>query len=263
MTCYNEVMTVRESLNSLLGQLDEDYEVVIVDNFSEDGTYEILKEFESSHGVKLVRRRCSRGLGRQTALENANGDYIIANLDLDDVFMPVFREILTNYHRKFEGNMLAIFNSVPPPSMTGGWVQNMTIGPRNLIAEVGGWRDLNLFEDWDIWNRADKVHKYRWTSRKFAMNETYHPERASAFGRLRQRYERYRIRLRLGMKIFGPGETVGLSQRLAYIAARSSMAFGGVLEGQDPEFRSLDLRLFVDLAADSALTEEHSPGPGL
>lgn len=246
MTCFNEVATVRDSINSLFGQLSDDYDVVVVDNFSTDGTYEALREFERSRKMKVIQRRSSRGLGRELAFENASGEYILANLDLDDVFRPVLKEVVTLYHEKAEGNLMAIFNFPSVPSTD--WVQNITIGPRELIASLGGWRDLNMYEDWDIWSRADKAHRYCWTSFRFAENETLHPEPRRAVTRLAQRHARYRDRLRLGMRIFTEGEEIGLSQRLAYITARLSLLFQSVLVGQDPDFNPLEPRLFVDLS---------------
>ena len=261
MTCFNEAGSVRNALDSMLPQLNDDFEVVIVDNFSTDGTFEILREYEKSNGVKLVQKHCSRGLGRQIAFEHAKGDYIIANLDLDDVFLPMLRDMLSKYHSRVEGNLLAIFNAVPPPHMTAGWVQNITIGPRELIASIGGWRDLNLFEDWDIWSRAKQVHKYCWTSMKYAANETFNAEPSSAYKRLKRRYERYLMRLRLGMYIFSPGEKIGLSQRVAYIAAKTSMVFGEVLTGQDPAFQSLDPGFYVQLDAAADFKEATASRP--
>jgi len=245
MTCFNEVGTVRQSLGSLLGQLDESYEVVVVDNFSTDGTLNVLREFEQSHKVRLIQRKCSRGLGREIAFENASGDYIIANLDLDDVFLPVLEKVVTFYHEKAEGFVAAIFNF--PSAPTDEWVQNMTIGPRGLISSLGGWRDLNVYEDWDLWSRADRAHRYCWTSFMFAANKTLHPESKRAVTRLGERRARYRDRLRLRMKIFSPGEGIGLSQRLAYIGARLSLLRQGAFDGQDPNFKPLDPRLFVNV----------------
>lgn len=247
MTCFNEVSTVRESINSLLRQLNEDYEVIIVDNFSKDGTYEILKEFEHSNSVKIVQERSSRGKGRQFALEHASGEYVIANLDLDDLFLPVLGEIVGLYHEKANRKVLAIFNSSPPPDLDTGWIQNITLGPRELFTSLGGWRDLDLFEDWDVWSRAHQAGKYAWGAYRFAVNDTVHPESKHALIRLRQRYERYRSRLRLGMRIFSSGEKIYTAQRLPYVAARVVVSFQGTLSGQDPAFKSLDPRSYVDL----------------
>ena len=246
MTCFNERETVSDSLNSLLNQLDESYEVVVVDNFSADGTFDILKEFEQAHDVRVIRRRCTRGLGRQIAFQNATGEYIIANLDLDDLFLPVVQKIVTRYHEIAEGRLMALFNFAAAP--TDEWVQNMTIGPAALISHLGGWRDLNVFEDWDLWSRADNESKYCWTTFNFAANKTSHPESRGAFGRTTHRYERYKERLRLGMRIFSKGEKVGLSQRLAYAGARLSLLRQGVLRGQDPSFDPLDPELHIDFA---------------
>jgi glycosyltransferase involved in cell wall biosynthesis len=250
MTCFNEVKTARDSIESILGQLNNNYEVVVVDSFSKDGTYEVLREFEHSHRVKVIRKRCSRGVGRQVAFENASGEYILANLDLDDVFLPVLHKVVALYHEKTEGKLITIFN------LPSGWVQNITIGPRTLIASLGGWRDLNIYEDWDIWSRAGKAHKYGWTSLRFTESEISHPEPRRAAKRLTQRYERYRDRLRLGQKIFGVGEEIGLSQRLAYVAARLTLLFRGVLVGQDPDFNPLDPHLFVDFAGGGKMAEK-------
>jgi len=250
MTCYNEAETVRGSLDSLLGQLDEDYEVVVVDNFSADGTFDVLREFNQTHKVKVIRRRCSRGGGRQIAFESASGEYVIANLDLDDRFLPVLKSIIALYHEKAEGSLVAVFNFPAGPSEE--WVQNVTIGPRELISSLGGWRDLNVFEDWDVWSRADGVQKYSWSSFRFAANKTVHPVSKSALRRLLERYERYRERLRLGMRIFSSGEEKGPSQRLAYLGARLSLLRSGVLQGQNPRFDPLDERLYVAFSQENA-----------
>jgi glycosyltransferase involved in cell wall biosynthesis len=249
MTCYNEFPNVRESLGRLLVQLNEDYEVVVVDNFSRDGTYEVLGEFERSHGVRVIQRRCTRGVGRQIAFENSCGDYIIANLDLDDMFTPVLGAVVAGYHRKVEGKLMAAFNSPPTPGGRAGWSQNITIGPRALIASIGGWRDLNIYEDWDIWSRAARTDSYRWTSFRFAENEPLPTEPKGAYTRLSRRIERYRNRVRLGLKVFTPGEKVGLSQRVAYIVARLTSPFHPALSGQDPRFNSFDPRFYVELGA--------------
>jgi glycosyltransferase involved in cell wall biosynthesis len=247
MTCFNEIDNVKVSLDSLLGQLDENYEVVVVDNFSKDGTYDVLRGYEQSHNLRVVQKRSSRGEGRQKALECASGEYVLANLDLDDTFLPVLEEMVSLYHEKAEGKVLAIFNSAPPPDLDTGWIQNITIGPRELLESLGGWRDLNLFEDWDVWNRASLAGKYAWTCYKFAANKTVRNESMHAFTRLRRRYETYFCKLRLGIKVFSPGEKKGLSQRLAYILARTSVTFRGVLAGQDPSFDSQNMIHYVDL----------------
>ncbi|MEM3906081.1 MAG: glycosyltransferase, partial [Nitrososphaerota archaeon] len=75
-TVYNSVDTVSVSLQSIIEIIEKlpnlDFEIVIVDNFSNDGTYEKLLDFKvkamNTRHLKrflVVRLRSSRGLGRQ------------------------------------------------------------------------------------------------------------------------------------------------------------------------------------------------------
>jgi glycosyltransferase involved in cell wall biosynthesis len=248
MTCFNEADKVVDSLNSLMGQLNDDYEVVVVDNFSSDGTYEELRKFSRTGRLKAIQKRCTRGHGRQLAFENSNGKYVIANLDLDDVFLPVIQDLVRGYHRTAEGKLLAVFNSSEPERVAEDWVQNMTVVPRELVLSMGGWRDLNIYEDWDLWSRASTLNAYRWSTQKFAANQSVHPEsRRWAGDRLARRYERYSNRLQLGLGIFSKGERRGISQWLAYVAARFTLPFKGVLSGQDSAFESFKPEYHIDL----------------
>lgn len=146
ITHYNNLPTVRESLESILGQIDERFEVVVVDNLSSDGSREILQHFAAKGLVKLDERHCSRGRGRQIAFEESSGDYILSGVDLDDVFRPVFKPLLEAYHRFFEGKCL----------LMSGRGEAITILPRALVERVGGWRDIPAGEDLDLWARIAK-----------------------------------------------------------------------------------------------------------
>ena len=144
ITHYNNAPTVRESLESIIGQIDDRFEVVVVDNFSRDGSREILQEYASNRAIKLIERRCSRGKGRQIAFEESVGDYILSGVDLDDVFRPVFTRLLEGYHRFFEGQCLFM----------SGKHEAITVIPRTLVEVVGGWRDVPGGEDIDLWARV-------------------------------------------------------------------------------------------------------------
>ena len=45
VTHYNNVETVASSLTSILCQVDEKFEIIITDNFSTDGSREVLQRF--------------------------------------------------------------------------------------------------------------------------------------------------------------------------------------------------------------------------
>ena len=146
ITHYNNAPTIRESLDSILGQIDGRFEVVVVDNLSKDGSREILRDYATRGSIRLIEERCSRGRGRQIGFEASSGDYIISGVDLDDVFRPVLVRLLDAYRRFFDGKCLFM----------SGKREAITIVPRALAERVGGWRDVPAGEDLDFWARAAK-----------------------------------------------------------------------------------------------------------
>lgn len=243
ITHYNNAATVRQALESILRQIDDKFEVVIVDSLSTDGSKQILDEYARDGRIKLIEKRCSRGLGRQTALENSSGVYIIANLDMDDVFDQKLSNLLDLYHARCEGNLLRASKDEDPDR----WAQNVTIAPKDLLSQLGGWPDLQLFEDWYLWARAASVMKYSWTVFPLAINETNHPERNSSKGKIKFRYLRYREAMRLGRTIsFSKGERVSIAQRIAKTFAWISLPFTKTYRGQvDLNFRPFDVSFQV------------------
>jgi hypothetical protein len=87
MTVYNGSPYVEEAVNSLLAQDFDDFELVIVDDGSTDGTAEALAR-RTDPRMRLVRRAHA---GRVAALNHAVGlarGRYLANLDADDVALP-------------------------------------------------------------------------------------------------------------------------------------------------------------------------------
>lgn len=127
ITTYNNVTTVQRSLRSILSQTDDSFEVVIVDNFSSDGTYEIIKGLCAEKGAKLLQRKCSRGKGRQIAFEASMGEVIISNLDTDEVYLPRLRLLLEVFELLPNDVLLLAFLEGADSDSR----QNVTIGSRS------------------------------------------------------------------------------------------------------------------------------------
>jgi glycosyltransferase involved in cell wall biosynthesis len=147
ITNFNTVDSVRQSLESILTQVDDRFEIVVVDNCSKDGSLEILREYDRKQ-IRLIVTKCSRGLGRQIAFENSRGKYIIGQMDMDDVFKPFLNKLLQIYHDNFEGYMLATSEVI-------------MIAPRELINTLGGYKDLNYLEETDLYARAAQIGSFR------------------------------------------------------------------------------------------------------
>lgn len=150
ITNYNTVKSLRLSLESVLAQVDKRFEVIVVDNQSNDGSLEMLKEYENKKRIRLFITHCSIGLGRRIAVEHSVGKYIISQMDMDDVFEPKLDELLRIYHISFEGFLLLV-SGVP----------GVMIAPKKLIERVGGYRDLNYLEDKDLYSRTAQLGRFK------------------------------------------------------------------------------------------------------
>lgn len=151
-TVYNSVKYIKRSLTSIaetaleLKKRGITAEVIIVDNYSTDGTWEIMnkiKKLYAEKGVKLrlVRYRCSRGLGRNIALQLARGKYLFF-IDLDLEYNPrKLAEIINHYiaNRDVKGKCFYIF-----------------LTPKSAVLSSGGIRDLNRTEDIEFCARLVK-----------------------------------------------------------------------------------------------------------
>ena len=222
VTHYNNAPTLRQSLDGVLNQIDDRFEVIIVDNLSSDGSANILQDYSSRKKITLIRRRCSRGMARQTAFENSNGDYVIANLDMDDVVRPSLVELLDTYHSQCDGHLLWV-RSIDSRGFWGG--ENFTIAPRGLLTRVGGWRDLQFGEDWELVRRVARVGAYRWCYFQLFEQVNSHPERKTLVGRIMFRYARYRDLLRCGRPVFETESHISITQRVPLLLAKLSMPF--------------------------------------
>jgi glycosyltransferase involved in cell wall biosynthesis len=84
---YNAEKHVANTLESLLAQTHENFEVIIVDDGSLDNSINVCRQFTDPR-IKIVQQS-NRGLpgARNTGIRHAEGDYI-AFLDADDLWLP-------------------------------------------------------------------------------------------------------------------------------------------------------------------------------
>jgi len=89
--CYNQVNFIREALDSILSQDHSDFEVVVSDDGSTDGTQDVVREYAAAHPGKLVAILHPRNQGitinSNAALSAARGE-LISLMAGDDVLLP-------------------------------------------------------------------------------------------------------------------------------------------------------------------------------
>lgn len=81
----NEKNYIERCIESLLNQNYDDYEIIVVDGMSNDGTYELLQKLQKKHGFKLFQnKKRNAAAGRNIGIKAAEGD-IIAFIDGDAI----------------------------------------------------------------------------------------------------------------------------------------------------------------------------------
>lgn len=89
MPSWNTARFICESIQSVINQTYEQWELFIVDDYSTDNTDEIIKTFLDNKRIKYIKNEKNSGaaLSRNKALREARGEWI-AFLDSDDLWSP-------------------------------------------------------------------------------------------------------------------------------------------------------------------------------
>jgi glycosyltransferase involved in cell wall biosynthesis len=87
---YNSAKYISQAIESVLAQTYQNWEMIIVDDCSVDGSYDIALEYaEKNNRIKVYRMEKNGGaaLARNKAIELSKSEYI-AFLDSDDLWVP-------------------------------------------------------------------------------------------------------------------------------------------------------------------------------
>lgn len=91
ITSYNQHQYVEKTIISLLNQTVLPDELVISDNYSTDGSFEIIKKYEGK--IKIIRPSVHKPYYEHInfLIENLTGDYVLLAAS-DDIYLPNFVE---------------------------------------------------------------------------------------------------------------------------------------------------------------------------
>ena len=198
MTVYNAERYLAEAVESVLTQTFSDFELIVIDDGSTDGSLSVLREFEKRDRRVRVVSRPNTGIvaAANEGIGLARGEYL-ARMDSDDVSLPRrfekqvqhldanpgcvlvgCRVIETEPHGipvSTSGHLLS-HDEIDAQLLTagGGWalVQPATMMRTGAVRAVGGYRGkYNISEDHDLFlrlaergkvaNLPDVLLKYR------------------------------------------------------------------------------------------------------
>lgn len=98
MAVYNAASYITVAINSVLAQTLSEFELVVIDDGSTDGSGEIVARFAERDIRLVVHQQENRGIGAATneGLRLARGEYV-AILDSDDVMLPERLSVQARY----------------------------------------------------------------------------------------------------------------------------------------------------------------------
>ncbi len=173
MATYNRKELISDSIDSVLNQTFKHFELIIVDDGSDDGTEEFIKgnysDFDNFRYLKINHEGLSHA--RNYALERSEGN-VIAYLDSDNKWNPKFLESMlkklkkskcaycgANIEDKINGTAHTLnseFNRKKLLKRNFIYISSF-IHKKELYNELGGFDEsLKRFEDWDLIIRYTK-----------------------------------------------------------------------------------------------------------
>ena len=102
LNCYNHEQYVGEAIESVLAQTFRDFELILIDNGSTDGSRRVMQSFDDDR-IRLILHDENQSISRRLneGVAAANGEFV-SILYSDDLFLP----------HKLE-RQLAIFSELP------------------------------------------------------------------------------------------------------------------------------------------------------
>ncbi len=100
--CYNEINTIKTVIDTVKASPYENKEIILIDDFSSDGTRELLKSGLESSVDKVIynEKNCGKGAALRAGIKAASGDIVIiqdADLEYDpNEYINVISPILQN-----------------------------------------------------------------------------------------------------------------------------------------------------------------------
>jgi glycosyltransferase involved in cell wall biosynthesis len=200
MSVHNGARTVSAAVDSIRAQTFPDWELLLVDDASTDGTAELLTRLDDPR-IRVLRNERNRGLAASLnrAFRESRGT-LIARMDADDVALPqrfaaqvAFlashpevdilgsaailldgsgREAGISTRRETHGDIAASICKENP------FIHPAVMMRRRVLEELGGYDEsLRRAQDYDLWLRG--VHRFRYHNLQEPLLRYSKPARAT------------------------------------------------------------------------------------
>jgi len=203
-TCRNEMKSLPRWKQNVLEQTRPPDEIIIVDAFSDDGTFEYLTEWAKNDSrVKIIQKKGAAALGRNTAIKNSQYSHILstdmgvrlANVWCEKLITPFEKDSsveVVDGHTSFDTETVLsriakaefiLEHGGKPIQREGKAVGNRSVAYKKYVWEkVGGLpEDLTFYADDSVFGRQIIQEGFKFAFAPEAMTYWARPEKMKLF----------------------------------------------------------------------------------
>lgn len=172
--CYNCELYVRKAVDSVLNQTYKNWNLILVNNNSTDGTQAILNEYQAKYPTKvwsLLETKKGSGPARNAGLKYATGE-VIQFLDADDEILPDKldrqvklmienqADIICSTYKFVKKKKGQVEDSVINPESGNVWkgligsklgITSANLWRKEKLMSIGGWdEELSSSQEYDL-----------------------------------------------------------------------------------------------------------------
>lgn len=168
--CYNDKDYIQEAVQSVLDQTFQDFEIIIVDDGSNEATKKVLANIKSEKLRVITQRNLGSSTARNNGIKAGKALYVLV-LDGDDTVDTFFLEkavvilegnqaigAVSSYCNLFIKNHQVVHKHLPKGGGNADFLFDNNSVSFALIRkkcweEIGGYDEqmINGFEDWEFW----------------------------------------------------------------------------------------------------------------
>lgn len=221
MGTFNEEKHLSKSIDSIINQTYQDWELIICDDGSKDNTVSIVEKYmQKENRIKLIKNQTNKGLAHSlnNALKVAEGTWI-ARHDGDDIMLPhrfetQMKFLVENSKTDIVGSSAILIdeddsewglrkgNSNPSDkncmTITHPFIHPTVIMNGRLLKQVGGYTEdsttFKRLEDYDLWRKMYLVNAEMANIQEPLM---YYREDKNSYKKKKKIYRYYEMKARI------------------------------------------------------------------
>ncbi len=178
MPAYNASTTIVSSIESVIAQTIPEWELIVVDDGSQDDTARIVEAYADKDARIRVYSQANQGAGaaRNSAIRAAHAEHVIL-LDSDDLLVPEYMSRMTAFRHRYPGydiyschaftfdekgptgvfqgrrNLCTPYEVTASDMLGGNQIYVSAVVRRDAVLGIGGFRPERYAEDYDLWVR--------------------------------------------------------------------------------------------------------------